>query len=570
MTAPLGTELIGKENLQILSINFYRILSEIIISYFNSTPEITLGIINIIGGIVCFWGLYFLAGRLSAVKNTRLLIFFSALASGATLLFFGHIENYTWLAALSIWTFYFALGYINDENGWLPMALFCLLAILWHAIAAYLIIIIFITFLLKKSKQDFKFFNIPNNYLMIVSGAGLFIFILIIQSSGVLKSSDLPGVFVPILPSLDNNYWFLSVGHIVDILNLLFFNAPLGIIFSIMFIFGRRLNQNEDKAAVLLSWFAFLTLMIVFWIDPELGAPRDWDLLSIAGFPISLWGIYIFTKRFNNPNLHLTLIIPAIIVLLLNLSPHIYEKHDTKLAVNRLDRLLWDSPHYQKEYDDGYRCLSWGITLTKMLDEYEISKKYFYRRIGASPNSASALFNLGQVYNSQNNYDSSEIYFEQAARLEPDNKIYMLKLADAKQKQKKFEEALHYLEISERLDPNNATIYTTKGIISYTLGDIQNAIHQFKIGYNMNPNGFDENYNLGSIYYATSIYDQAYPLLVKANQINPMFNDVYEYLIPVMLALGKEIEAIQTLQRYKSINPNAKSLEYYQQQISGK
>jgi len=562
LSQDVTADITGKNLLQFSSIMINRLLISGLTGMFDITNDFALAIVNSIGGLVGFWGLYCIAGKLAEDKATKYLIFFSALTSGATLLFFGYIENYTWLLSLSLWTFYFALGYMHDNNGILPMLLSCLLTILWHAIAAYLIIIVILAVLLKKSKQENKLFNIPNNYLMLIAGAVLFIFILIIQASNLLQ------IFVPIWPIAGNNYWFLSPGHIIDMINLLLMIAPLGIIFIITSLFDKRSKiETKEKTATLLSWFAFLTFMIVFWVDPELGAPRDWDLLAIAGFPVSLWGAYRFTKLSISTNKNLFLIVPVIIVMLLHLSPHIYEKHDSNLAVKRLDNLLWNSPHYQTDYDKGFRCLSWGMTLGKLLNEYEISKKYFYRSLEADPTYASAYFNLGQTYNFQHKTDSSEYFFEQAARLEPDNKIYMLKLADAKQKQKKFDEALHCLDICARLDPNNPSIFTTKGMILYGLGDIVNAVEQFHVAYRINPNGFEENYNLGSLNYATKLFEEAYPLLIKANQIDPNYNDAYEYLIPVMLALGKDTEAAKTLQRYKSINPNAKTIEFYRQQI---
>jgi len=92
-TAATGTELVGQEMLQFLSIYSYRWLSGIIMNNFNTTPELSIGIINAIGGLIGFWGVYFLSKRLTDNKTSKLILFFILLRRGNILLFFVHIEN---------------------------------------------------------------------------------------------------------------------------------------------------------------------------------------------------------------------------------------------------------------------------------------------------------------------------------------------------------------------------------------------------------------------------------------------------------------------------------------------
>ena len=566
-SAPASSEISGQGYVQILSTIFNRSLIELSTTYLDIGAEKVLAIINIMGGIAGFWAMIGIIRKLADDPSRRIFLFFAAISSGATLLCFGHIENYTWPISLSLWCLYFLIKYLRGETNWLLVAAFASLAFLFHAITGPMLMVALLAGHFVRKRNADRVLGWSHGTGMCIVVGILFLGIIVWQLAVKPSVPDLPGVFVTLWPVADNLYWFLSLEHIVDILNLMFFLAPLGILLLLHRIMPGYKTNSADAVERILAWLTLLTFLEIFWIDPELGAPRDWDLLAIAGFPLSLWAAYRFSSTPIFSSGRSSFAGAALIVAVLHLGPHIYEKSNAEIAVERLDALLWECPHYQTTYNKAFRGLSWGTTLNSSLSRDDLAEKYFTRRLSVDKTSSSTWFNLGQIYHSRGVIDSSGVCLTKAVELDPKNSLYLLKLADVRYKQNKYRDALALVSRSEALDSENPTVHTTKAIILYGMDRVREALIHFHRAHELEPRGFDQNYNLGAAYYALSDYEKAYPFLKRAITTGARAAQVFEKLIPVQLKLGKEDEAAATLQRYRLINPGAKSLDYYRTEL---
>lgn len=570
-TAALGTELVGQEKLQSLSIYFYRWVSSIIINNFDTTPELTIGIINAIGGLIGFWGVYFLSKILTDNNTSKFILFFILLSSGATLLFFGHIENYTWPVALSLWTLYFAIGVLKDKNSVIPMFLFALLAAAWHIIFINTLVLSVLAVIIKKYNNLNGLFKFQDRYLKILAAAGLFIIIALNQFINFKITMGYSWIFVQVWPSPNNNYWFFSPAHLLDIFNLLFFLMPSGIMIIIFLIFTKKFRlDNPDTISTLLGWFALVIFLEMFWIDPLIGASRDWDLLAFAGFPLSAWAGYKFIKSIHHYKKQEFLVLSAGIVLLLHIGPHVYEKHHLEIAASRLDRLVWNCPHYQADFDLAYRCLSWGAILASRVGRPDLAQRYFRRRIEAAPDSnatAVAWFGIGEYFAEAKQNDSAVVYLRHAAALKPKNIGYLYDLGMIYSELRMCERAVATAEYLTTLDPENDRTLFGASTLLIKCNKPKLARAVLKKAYALNAQSWDVAANIGVTFIQTQQPDSVIYWSLRAIDLNPSVPFLYENIITAYVSLNQWSNARHIFDQYKMMETDLNKIKRIEQML---
>ena len=173
------------------------------------------------------------------------------------------------------------------------------------------------------------------------------------------------------------------------------------------------------------------------WLDPELGAPRDWDLLSYFGIPGSLLAALLITRSGGNSKV---LAIQSMVCCVLILSPQIYEKTHLPVALSRLDGLLWSDPHYATSYRGGKVAIQWGALLHEA-NRDDLALKYFRRCMQGGAFKDVAWYNLGAIYLQAGKGDSAEASMRNAYSLRPSNNEYRMGLITALQLLNRWEEA---------------------------------------------------------------------------------------------------------------------------------
>lgn len=558
-----------QNSLQAASLVLLRFIVGVFERVLSISPVISLALFNSLGGVVAFWGIYGIARDLTPDRDRKLFLLTSGLTSGATILFFGYIENYTWALALGLWTFYQSLRAVEGHKNSFSLIAIALLSLAYHAITLPFVIVALGALSLKRSKAKkwFGIFTYRQTVWSFVIGA--FLLVALTQATGIFARFGMAHPFVPIWPELSNSYLALSPQHLLDLANLVFLVAPLGIsMFVFGIVFRETRTADTDISQQLLGLLVLLTSLASFWIDPQLGMPRDWDLLSFFGIPLSLWAAYRYTKNKAVGISSRNLILPAVAVALVALGPNLYEKTHSNLALERLDSQLWQAPQYQKDYDSARRGLSWGTTLQEQLERDDLAVKYFHRRLEAVPESPSAWFNLGQIYTSRSQFDSAAISFERAVRYNPQDPRYLLKLAAARNNQGRFADALAPISQCERLNPDNPVVQTTYGIALYRLGRVQEALPRFQTAYHLSHGGQEETANLGAAYFGLERHDSAVFYFDRAVALGGRSPRLYESLMIAQLALGRVEAAERTLTRYREINPKAGDLESYRRQLT--
>ncbi|MFZ5979694.1 MAG: hypothetical protein ACOYVF_03600, partial [Candidatus Zixiibacteriota bacterium] len=356
LTAPEYSFDINTFFMKPLEVLLQRGIFSLLSGFISTAPENIPAIVNAVGGVSGFWALNRIARTITGRDNNHWVIMTGFLGSASVVLFFGYLENYTLVTALSLWSLAFAMGYMKGQNGPLPSVIMGLLAVGFHVLAVSFLIASILAILIKNEKNKAFIKKKPGKIYGVITILS-FIIALIFQ---VL---NIPDYIVKIWPDANNRYWFFSVAHLVDILNLLLLVAPVGLIVLLFNIISKPDEKEIEHTEYLLILTALLSFLITFWVNPELGAPRDWDLLSLCGFPLTIWGIYRLSRRYPQPMLQMRFLFPFGLLTLILLVPNLYEKNHLSVAAGRLDRMLWDDAHYQTDYKSAERCIYWSYIL---------------------------------------------------------------------------------------------------------------------------------------------------------------------------------------------------------------
>lgn len=524
-----------------------------------------LGALSTVAGVLGVWGLWSISKSLGSSKERRYFIFISALTSASIILFFGYIENYTWAMVSGLWTLYFSLGYVKRQNGILPLIFFSLISIGFHLIAFPFFLAGLYAVLLRSDKAEFirKLHTLSLSLFFVL---GTLIIVFIAQIKGI-------SIFVPLWKIPENPYSMLSLEHMADILNQLIFVAPISIVMLGLILIQRKKRKSTiDDSSKVLYMVSFLTFLSAFFIDPQLGAVRDWDLLSLYGIPLTLYAGYSISNLYDKKKFPSWIIVASLIIVFVHIVPNIYEKNHPKSAVAYLDKVLWDDPHYQSDYQNAYRGLSWGFILRNNVGRNDLSEKYFTRKIRVDKYDPTPLYNLGVLHFQKNQIDSARYYLHKGFELTPQDPKFLSMLSEVENKSQNIQLAEKYAREALKLDSTYLPALTTLGIILSNQNKILEALFYFRKVYDVDPEDELNIMNLGIIYSRGINVDSAYYYMHKALPYLPESRkiEILGSLISITLYMNNKDEAIEYFNQLKKLSPNSEIVRKKEKEIYDK
>ncbi len=207
----------------------------------------------------------------------------------------------------------------------------------------------------------------------------------------------------------------------------------------------------------------------------------------------------------------------------------------------------------------------------------------FQKVIEADPQNDAALYELGNLYNSQNKEAEAEDYARKAVTVNPDNKWYWLLLADIYKKKADAEQLILVFNELIRLDPDTENYYYDKANaysllnktgeaeavyqeienhfgrssdldaarkrLSLKLEDPAAAITRLEKAIKKEPKEIDNYLSLSELYIKTGEAEKAQVLLGKAQKIEPENSFIHLLLSNTYVASGKTTEAFNELKQ---------------------
>ncbi len=298
--------------------------------------------------------------------------------------FFGYVENYT---------ISFVFLFLFLVSGWDDLAkgrtslltiLSLVLAITLNVNSAIFLIPLGYLFWLKS----------PSRKLAAAWAGGL----LMLATLGIVyiklfTEINIFEIVVPPVRLAENPYSLFSAAHLFDLLNLWLLDFPLLLICPWLL---REMDRRQRRffAATVLP-----ALLFTIFIDPRLGAPRDWDLLSIPAAPIIVFIITVYglgKGRLRRAGFEV--IVPILLFSLLHTGSWIAANTDKNESYVRLKRLVRNDPHYSIAYYKGFRNKSWAWIAKNRFDDIDETIRVNQLRLQGDPSDSLNIYNLAINY----------------------------------------------------------------------------------------------------------------------------------------------------------------------------
>lgn len=228
------------------------------------------------------------------------------LTTGYVQLFFGHVENYSLLAAGTLWMLVLAMECIEDPRRPLwPLGLASGLTFAIHLSAAWLAAVPALTLVFRLRDRPGQVARDLGIAVAVGLAPLLLTAGLLLAHKGTLNGFNLSEfgggdgrLFVPLgeVTSLFERYTLFSWAHLKAVANQYILMAPAAL--ALLPLCARaRLGRTTG----LLGLATFSTLAYAFLFNPDMqaahkiipgmypGPLNEWDLFSLAGVPLTLW-----------------------------------------------------------------------------------------------------------------------------------------------------------------------------------------------------------------------------------------------------------------------------------------
>jgi Tfp pilus assembly protein PilF len=402
--------------------------------------------------------------------------------------------------------------------------------------------------------KRFTIFFIAVSTLAIVAGSILFI-------KEYTTNLYFENIFLPLFTGkpIDPAYSIISLPHLVDIVNQMMLMSPA--IFMLIAIAAAEMPKIiKDKLIIFLGIAALAGLTFLFVIDPTIGMPRDWDLLSITIYGAVLAIVYLI----GNKALRMiqTLLIPLLVCvglwsmpyLLTNLSEpasinyakyiinldmenslsallglrEYYKIHSDSAAVDSINNILNTTNPNQLKVDRAISLLAGG----NMKEAQAIA-------LTVTPDKFSSRYHdlISAIYFVNKEYDKAFHESDKAIQLQKYN--YQLYFARAVMHRMLSEnqDALEALRIAHRLNKKNVDVLHELTIMCFNINMNDSAIHYGQKILELDSTSYNIHYIMARIYFQAgqhSIGMRYYELYLKYGTHEPLFTQRNDELLKLM------------------------------------
>lgn len=374
---------------------------------FGGSVELAYSLVSACAGVAALAAIWSI-GRSVFPKDrgARWMIVAAGSTSGMAVLWFGHVEAYSLVGAALIGS----LACLVRGQTWPAWGLW-LLGCAFHLLAlAFLPVLIWVTW---GRKIVASLSPLKGVVLFLIGFAAWGV-------AGTVISSFRPGIFVPLVSTADSSYTAFSAAHLADAANLLLLAAPLGLIGILRWALtspSARAAGQIDEAVSTLAVAAASLWYFSFWVDPLIGAFRDWDLIGAYGIPLSLLGGMLLLRG-NSPGTSRPQWVVVGVMALLHTAGFVFTVQSEAKAMERVDRLVHEDLHYSRAFHRGERLTSWSYVLTHLLDRKDLAVDHLRKRSEWEPSDGQSWSNLGSVYWYLKKYDSSAICYERSLTID--------------------------------------------------------------------------------------------------------------------------------------------------------
>ena len=511
-------------------------------------------ILGAVGGVFAVWAIVRIANALANDHSARRLIIASALTSSAVILFFGHAESYTLTNVAFLWALAFALKARHKPKLiWLGWGMY-VLAVLFHQLAvAALPVMVWAHWRRTENRPLWS-----GNAKIVMTFIGGFIAWLV--AAYVYRVIREP-IFVPLAANHDSAYTAFSLYHLVDTVNLLFFLAPMGVI-GLVIWFVTKPRENPRAGHLLIAIAAAATWYFTFWVDPLIGAFRDWDLFAGFAIPLSIWAGSAIALRFSKEQPPAWLWVPVAALGIAHAGGFVATTQNEMAVAERIDRMVDEDIHYSGRFFNGSRLLPWAVVLRNELGRNDLAIRHLHRYAEISPRQPMAWWNLCRSYRELGMLDSALSAVERAVALAPQTPIF---LQTALQLRYQTGDAEGVRPMLEQIVAAQDTSYTPRvmlGNVYRQLGRYADARRTLEGARQLHPDEHEAYYMLGRVDEATGDTANAIANFETAIQHGAQGDEIFQSLLALYQRTGRLQDALNISGRWEQAEPNSANAAY--------
>jgi tetratricopeptide (TPR) repeat protein len=549
------------DTIKFVPVILYRIGAFLLVKQMHLDARLAFGIVSSIGGVFGFWGLWRLVRLLGKDVGQSIALMTVGLASGCTVLFFGHLELYTWAIAVLLWLLAAVVGFASGRTSSLVVGAWLLAAGAMQVLllpTLLLIALLLLTMRNPKSSPALAFGLTPA-----ALSWGLLLCSLAAGTAFSLFRVELS--FVNVWTWSENPYWAFSPVHLTDMLNLVFLVSPLVLTTLLLALADRNRDRDQglDMGQKFLGVCVLSLFLVSFWLDPVLGALRDWDLLAFFGFPASIFAGVVLLKRFPGDIAQSLITSLSLCLFLLVPAAHIVQRTDGDRELTRIDPMIWEDAHYQTSYYTAHNTIPWAATIQTFTAHPELADKYLRRKIAVEPTSAMAWYNLGEIQLMRQHFDSAVTVLDTAYLLDPGNPVILTRYAEALQSSGRQEKLNELLPLLAALESDNPEALAIAGIVLAETGRVTDALPLFRQAFLLRPWEYPNCANLAMAFYQLEQYDSTVVYFQMAIPIMPLseWPAAYRAIIQSEIRVGRFDDARETLSEFEKQCPGEPDLE---------
>lgn len=452
----------------------------------------TYGVLSCIAGVLSIFLILLLCDLWGKNGKEKLFVFSILATMGATQLFFGYIESYSFMYVTLTAYILFGMRYLKQKSGFLWPCLFFLLAASFHLSALFVLPSLFyLAFATLPQPSREKVHRIHRTGTVKLSNILSLVCVISLIGAGLylLKaySPEGPSGSFLIYPFGEGEsfYSFFSLAHILDFFNHQLLISPVSLVLCmVLLIFLRWINFKETTVkffiCVMVCSFGFALL-----VDPKLGYARDWDLFAFTGLGITLLALYLTINISRKERImkldQITLIL--VITSLISTLPWILVNASEEKAIARFENLLKMD---EKRAAHGYETLACYF---RDKGKHEKTIKLWKKAIAIDPNPR-YFASLGSAYSRLKRYDQATEAYDRFINMAPDfsgiDRVYK-DLSNALAKMGRYDEAVSQLKKAIGLKPGRADYYYNLGNILGRVGRFEEAVPYFETALKLNP-----------------------------------------------------------------------------------
>jgi Tfp pilus assembly protein PilF len=454
------------------------VLHRAAIDFWNaSTPgqvRLIYRFFSVAAGVIFFAFAFWYGRRIADRPVDMPILLLLILVTPFTLLFFGHVENYSLTAsALGVMLLAASVSLETGRRSVAPFIAFAI-AVLLHLAATVYLPVILLYFLLAYSPPQWRPLLMIHRRSVIV----VLVVCFLVGYAAVRTAAPLFWQMALLPPFGDrftlDSYSLFSLPHVIDFANLLLFMAPGAFALAIHMFVSRQPEAGGPQRTPLQLFVlvaAVTTLFAAFVVEPKLGMARDWDLMSLflLGMTLPVYALWIGNYSRNAAYVSVSAL--TLIILLCGFVPWLGLHQSTDQMFAYTENVMMLEPKHSRsgilslaEYADNNGRDADAARLLRY------AKRHYPER---------EIEEAGGVYLRKGDYFRAIEYFQKAIEENPAWFSPYMSLGMAQLKIGRPVAAKRNLQIADALNPYNPVIQGFLGTALFRTGDTAKAIENW-------------------------------------------------------------------------------------------